>query len=89
MSANNILIRNLSDTDNANLSELQKHFCVGTNSQAVLKVVGRYMSLHNENRQLRASYNEAKQQLREYEQFIGSLRASVNRFHPDDDSNAY
>ena len=89
MGATTILIRNLSDADNEHLNALQKHFCVKTNSQAVLQTVGRYMSLHNENRQLRAKYDEAKQQLREYEQFIGSIRASVNRFHPVDESNTY
>ena len=89
MSANNILIRKLNDADNARLLELQDHFFVKTNSQAVLKVISRYMSLHNENRQLRAKYDEAKQQLREYEQFINRIRASVNRFHPVDESNTY
>ena len=86
MSATTILIRNLNDADNEHLNALQQHFGVKTNTQATLKVIGRYMSLHNENRQLRAKYDEAKQQLKEYEQFIGGIRASVNRFHPNDDN---
>ena len=84
MSATTILIRNLNDADNEQLEALKKHFCVNTNTQAAMKSIGRFMSLYNENRLLRAKYDEAKQQLREYEQFIGGIRASVNRFHLDD-----
>ena len=85
----NILIRNLSDTDNAHLSELQKHFSVNTNSQATLNAIRRYISLHNENRQLQAKYSEAKQLIREYEQIIGSIRTSLKDFRPDDDQRYY
>ena len=89
MSANNILIRNLSDADNEHLKALQTEFRVNTNSQATLNAIRGYMSLHNDNRQLRAKYNESKQLIKEYEYIISNIRASVVDFHPNDDKRYY
>ena len=89
MSANNILIRNLSDADNEHLKALQTVFRVNTNSQSALNAIRGYMSLHNENRQLRAKYNEANQLIKDYEYLISNIRTSVVNFHPNDDKRYY
>ena len=89
MSSNNILIRNLSDADNEHLKALKTKFCVNTNSQATLKTIRGYMSLHNDNRQLRAKYEEAKQLIKDYEYIISNIRSSVVNFHPNDDKRHY